>query len=59
MLDRGGLSGPADTLVAGDETVVRQEIRRFEEAAATDLLVMPFGTPEEQARVADVVAPEV
>jgi 5,10-methylenetetrahydromethanopterin reductase len=57
MLDRGGLSGPADTLIAGDETVVRQEFRRFEEAGATELLVFPFGTTEEQARVRDVVAP--
>jgi hypothetical protein len=33
--------------------------RAAEEAGATDLLVMPVGTPEEQARVADVVALEV
>jgi F420-dependent oxidoreductase-like protein len=57
MLDRGGLSGPADTLVAGDETVVRQEFRRFAEAGTTDLIVIPVGSPEEQARVVDVVAP--
>lgn len=57
ILDRGGLSGPADTVIAGDETVVREEFRRFAEAGATDLVVFPFGTPEERARVLDVAAP--
>ena len=57
MLDRGGESNPADTIVVGDETAVRQEIRRFEEAGTTDLIIIPQGTPAEQARVADVVAP--
>ena len=55
MLDRGELAGPEDTLVAGDETLVRQEIRRFEEAGTTDLIVIPYGPSA--ARVVDVVAP--
>lgn len=55
MLDRGELSGPADTLIAGDETLVQQEIRRFAEAGTTDLIVIPYG--ESADRVVDVVAP--
>jgi 5,10-methylenetetrahydromethanopterin reductase len=55
VLDRGGLSGPADTVLAGDETTVLDELRRFRDAGVTDLIVTPLGTPQEQSRVLDAV----
>jgi F420-dependent oxidoreductase-like protein len=57
MLDRGGHTGAADTVVAGDEEAVRREVERFRDAGVTDLIVTPVGTPAERARVLDVVAP--
>lgn len=56
MLDRGGLAGPADALVTGDEETVLRELRRYRDAGATDLIVMPVGTGEERARTLDVAA---
>lgn len=55
MLDRGGLAGPADTVVAGDEATVLRELARFRDAGVTDLIVSPLGTQEEQSRVLEVV----
>jgi 5,10-methylenetetrahydromethanopterin reductase len=54
ILDRGGLSGPADTLVAGDEAAVLRELRWFRDAGTTDLVVVPVGP--EPDRVLEVVA---
>jgi 5,10-methylenetetrahydromethanopterin reductase len=56
MLDRGGFSGPADTLVAGDETTVLRELDRFRDAGVTDLIVVPVG---ERDRVVEVVRPHL
>lgn len=56
MLDRGGVSGPADTVVAGPETVVLRELQRYRDAGATDLIVSALGTPAERRRVLDVIA---
>ncbi len=50
VLDRGGVAGPEDTAVLGDESAVAKEIQRFADAGATELLFCPVGTPEEQAR---------
>ncbi|GHF65886.1 F420-dependent oxidoreductase-like protein [Amycolatopsis bartoniae] len=55
MLDRGGLDGPADALVAGPEDVVAREIARFRDAGVTDLIVSHVGAPEDRARTLDVV----
>jgi len=41
VLARGGLSGPADAAVVGDETTVVRELRRFRDAGVTDLIVIP------------------
>jgi 5,10-methylenetetrahydromethanopterin reductase len=54
VLDRGGLSGPADTVVAGTEEQVLRELVRFHDAGVTDLIVSPLGSPEEQDRALDV-----
>ncbi|WAL68762.1 TIGR03564 family F420-dependent LLM class oxidoreductase [Amycolatopsis cynarae] len=56
LLDRGGLSGPADTLIAGSETTVARELERFADAGVTDLIVNPFGTPRDRARVLVLLA---
>lgn len=36
MLDREGVSGPADIAIVGDENALRGEIKRFEDAGVTD-----------------------
>ena len=55
VLDRGGLSGPADTVVAGTEEQVARELGRFRDAGATDLVVSALGTAPERERVLEVV----
>ena len=55
VLDRGGLSGPADTVVAGDEVTVLRELTRFRDAGVTDLIVSPLGSADERSRVLEVV----
>lgn len=57
MLDRGGLTGPADTVVAGGEDVVRRELGRFRDAGVTDLIVTPVGSAAERERTLEVAAP--
>ncbi|WP_406311585.1 LLM class F420-dependent oxidoreductase [Streptosporangium sp. NBC_01639] len=56
MLDRQGLSGVHETVIAGDEAAVARAIRRYAEAGTTELLVSPVGTDAEQARTLDLVA---
>ncbi|HVT70618.1 MAG TPA: TIGR03564 family F420-dependent LLM class oxidoreductase [Trebonia sp.] len=54
MLDRGGLSGPADTLVAGPESTVLRELGRFRDAGATDLIISPVGAPQDVRRTLEL-----
>jgi F420-dependent oxidoreductase-like protein len=54
VLDRGGLSGPADTVVAGTEGQVLDELDKFRDAGVTDLIVSPLGSPDEQERALEV-----
>lgn len=56
ILERGGLSSPADAIIAGPEYAVLDELRRFRDAGATDLLVAPLCPPEERKRVLEVLA---
>jgi F420-dependent oxidoreductase-like protein len=55
ILDRGGLSGPADTVIAGTESVVLQELQRFRDAGATDLILSVPGSRQDWERVLDLV----
>ena len=55
MLDRGGLTGPGDAVVTGDEETVLRELRRYRDAGTTDLIAFPVGTKEEQKRTLDVL----
>ncbi|WP_345576357.1 LLM class flavin-dependent oxidoreductase [Nonomuraea rosea] len=50
MLDRQGMSGIHETVIAGSERTVEAEIARYAAAGATDLLVSPVGDEEEQSR---------
>ena len=43
VLDRQGLSGVHETVIAGDETTVARRLRRFADAGVTDLLISPRG----------------
>jgi F420-dependent oxidoreductase-like protein len=53
ILDRQGLSGVHETVIAGDEAAVGRELRRFADAGATDLLISPRG---DAARVLEFAA---
>jgi len=46
MLDREGVEGVEDLLVAGDEASVRAQLRRIEQTGTTDLCVFPFAADE-------------
>ena len=50
MLDRERITSPAELLIAGSEQEVAQAIRRLESTGITDLMLAPFGTPDEQRR---------
>ena len=49
MLDREGIGGPEDLLVAGSEDAVRAGLSAFEAAGATDLRVAPLAPDEDEA----------
>ncbi|HEY8454502.1 MAG TPA: TIGR03564 family F420-dependent LLM class oxidoreductase [Actinopolymorphaceae bacterium] len=50
VLDLQGLATPGETVVAGDEAAVERALREFEAAGATEVYVVPVGTPEEKQR---------
>ncbi|GAA1682096.1 TIGR03564 family F420-dependent LLM class oxidoreductase [Nonomuraea maheshkhaliensis] len=56
MLDRGHAAGPQDTVVIGDETAVERGLRRLFDAGATELVALPLGSEEEQARTTALLA---
>jgi F420-dependent oxidoreductase-like protein len=49
-MERDGLAGPADTVLAGDEAELEKAVRRFANAGATELQLCPVGPPAEQER---------
>jgi 5,10-methylenetetrahydromethanopterin reductase len=42
VFERGGVAGPADTIVAGSAEQVHRELARFRDAGTTDLVVAPL-----------------
>jgi F420-dependent oxidoreductase-like protein len=50
ILDRGAAAGPEDTAVLGDEAEVSRQIQRFADAGATEFMIAPVGTAEDQTR---------
>ena len=53
MLDREGVSGPADVAVVGSESDVERQLAQLEQAGATDFTASPFGSAEEQQRTVE------
>jgi 5,10-methylenetetrahydromethanopterin reductase len=50
MLDREGLEGPADIVIAGSEDECRAGIERYVEAGADDVLAMEMATGDDRDR---------
>lgn len=50
MLDREGLTGPADFAAIGDEKSVTAHLQRLFDAGADDVIVQAFGSDEELTR---------
>jgi F420-dependent oxidoreductase-like protein len=59
VLDRGGLSGPAETVVAGSEETVLRELQRFRDAGTTDLVIFIASPPAESQRTLDLITQAV
>ncbi|TCO53701.1 TIGR03564 family F420-dependent LLM class oxidoreductase [Actinocrispum wychmicini] len=55
VLDRDGAETVGDTVVAGDESLVRKEIQRFADAGATDFVAMPYGSEEDRKRTIELL----
>jgi alkanesulfonate monooxygenase SsuD/methylene tetrahydromethanopterin reductase-like flavin-dependent oxidoreductase (luciferase family) len=56
LLDRQGLSGIAETVVAGDEDVIEQVVHAYAEAGATELVASLHGSDQEKARTRELLA---
>ncbi|MFD0024687.1 TIGR03564 family F420-dependent LLM class oxidoreductase [Streptomyces sp. NPDC058382] len=56
LLDRQGMSGVHETVLAGDEDTVTAGIRAFADAGATDLLVSRVGDADERARTLELLS---
>ncbi len=56
VLDRDGYERASDSAIVGDEETVRRQVKSLEDAGATELLVMPFGSAAEQARTRELLA---
>jgi F420-dependent oxidoreductase-like protein len=56
ILDRDGYAKASDSAIIGDEETVRRQVKSLEDAGATELLVMPFGPAEDQARTRELLA---
>lgn len=56
VLERQGAANMGDVAIVGDERAVTRDLERMAEAGATDFLVQPIGSPEEQRRTLELVA---
>ncbi|MFF0264726.1 TIGR03564 family F420-dependent LLM class oxidoreductase [Kribbella sp. NPDC004536] len=56
MLEREGADGPADILLAGDEAAIGKQLDRIRDAGATDVMLAPIGTAEEQRRTSEYLS---
>jgi F420-dependent oxidoreductase-like protein len=56
ILDRSGAQGPADVALVGDERTVEKGLRALFEAGATEVMAMPFGSPEDQRSTVSLLA---
>ncbi|MBV9577424.1 MAG: TIGR03564 family F420-dependent LLM class oxidoreductase, partial [Chloroflexi bacterium] len=53
MLDREGVDGPGDVLIAGSEDAVDRELARLADAGATEFLASPLGSSDDRRRTAE------
>ncbi|MBE8518985.1 TIGR03564 family F420-dependent LLM class oxidoreductase [Amycolatopsis sp. H6(2020)] len=56
ILDREGHERVSDSALIGDEETVRRQVKSLEDAGATELLVIPIGSAEEQSRTRALLA---
>jgi F420-dependent oxidoreductase-like protein len=56
VLDREGVSGPADVLLAGDEETLAKRIAQLRDTGITDLMLAPIGTEAEQTRTIEFLS---
>ncbi|ONH27549.1 TIGR03564 family F420-dependent LLM class oxidoreductase [Pseudofrankia asymbiotica] len=56
VLERQGLSGVEDTVVAGDEDTVARAVAEYAAAGVTELVVGPVGEPLDWARTVELLA---
>jgi F420-dependent oxidoreductase-like protein len=56
LLDRQGMVGVQDTVVAGGEQTVAHEIRKYAEAGTTELLIGPVGEDTERNRTLELLS---
>jgi F420-dependent oxidoreductase-like protein len=56
MLDREGMTGPGDLVIAGDEDKVARRLDQLRDAGVTEFMAAPYGTAEEQDRTTAVLA---
>lgn len=55
MLDREGVTAPADIAIVGDEDAVARHLHRLRDAGVTEFMAAPFGSTEEQHRTMSVL----
>nr|WP_042188499.1 TIGR03564 family F420-dependent LLM class oxidoreductase [Kibdelosporangium sp. MJ126-NF4]CEL18282.1 hypothetical protein [Kibdelosporangium sp. MJ126-NF4]CTQ97768.1 hypothetical protein [Kibdelosporangium sp. MJ126-NF4] len=55
VLDNEGVATIGDTLIAGNEEEVAQELRRYREAGVSEIIAILVGTAEEQRRTLTVL----
>jgi F420-dependent oxidoreductase-like protein len=56
LLERQGLSGIGETVIAGDERVLERAVLAYAEAGATELVASLHGTEQEQARTLELLS---
>ncbi|TCC40046.1 TIGR03564 family F420-dependent LLM class oxidoreductase [Kribbella capetownensis] len=55
MLDREGVNGPADVLLAGDEDAIAKQLDQLRDTGITDLMLAPIGPRPEQAHTVELL----
>jgi F420-dependent oxidoreductase-like protein len=59
MLDREGVAGPADVMIAGSEEEIDRYLARLEEAGATDFTAWPLGSSDDRRRTTDFLSARI
>jgi F420-dependent oxidoreductase-like protein len=59
MLDREGVGGPADVMIAGSEDELDRQLASLEEAGATDFTAWPMGSSDERRRTVEFLSARI